>query len=58
MSYGFNVGGGGPIGDHIGFWGGPILGYTTNLVQGPHGKIRMYLRALQSEMQSLEVLLC
>ena len=26
---------GGPTGDYIGFWGGPIKkGYTTNLVQG------------------------
>ena len=24
---------GGPKGDYIGFWGGPIKGYTTNLVQ-------------------------
>ena len=30
----FNLGG--PIGDYLGFWGGPIKGYTTNLVQGSH----------------------
>ena len=34
MSYGLNFGRGGPIGDYIGFWGGPSKGYTTNLVQG------------------------
>ena len=34
MSYGLNLGWSGPIGDYIGFWGGPIKGYTTNLVQG------------------------
>ena len=27
---------GGPIGDYIGFWGGPIKGYTTNLGQGSY----------------------
>ena len=27
MSYGLNLGWGGPIGDYIGFWGGPIKGY-------------------------------
>ena len=32
MSYGLNLGWGGPIGDYKGFWGGPIKGYTTNLV--------------------------
>ena len=36
MSYGLNSGWGEPIGDYIGFWGGPITGYTTNLVQGSH----------------------
>ena len=36
MSYGLNLGWGGPIGDYIGFWGGPIKEYTTNLVQGSH----------------------
>ena len=25
---------GGPIGDYIGFWGGPIKGYTASFVQG------------------------
>ena len=34
MSYGLNLCWEGPIGEHIGFWGGPIKGYTTNLVQG------------------------
>ena len=38
MSYGLNLGGGGPIVDYIGFWGGggPKKGHTTNLVQGSH----------------------
>ena len=31
MGYGLNLGWGGPIGDCIGFCGGPILGYTTDL---------------------------
>ena len=34
MSYGRNLGWGGPIMEYIGFWGGPTRGYTTNLVQG------------------------
>ena len=34
MSYGLNLGWGGPIGNYIGFWGGPIEGCTTSLVQG------------------------
>ena len=34
MSYG--LGWGGPIGDYIRFWGGPINGVTTNLVQSSH----------------------
>ena len=37
MSYGLNSGWGGRIGEHIGCWGGPIKGYTTNLVQDSHG---------------------
>ena len=36
MSYGLNLGWGGPIGDYIGFWGGPIKRYTTKLVQGSY----------------------
>ena len=36
MSYGLNLGWGGIIGDYIRFWGGPIKGYTTNLVQGSY----------------------
>ena len=28
---------GGPIGEHRGFWGGPVKAYTTNLVQGSYG---------------------
>ena len=36
MSYGLNLGWGGPIGDYVGFWGRPIKGYTTNLVQGSY----------------------
>ena len=36
MSYGLNLGWGGPIGDYIEFWGGPIKGDTTNLVQGSY----------------------
>ena len=31
---------GGPIGDYIGFWRGPIKGYTTNLIQYSHGEGR------------------
>ena len=34
VSYGINLGWGGPTGDYIGFWAGPSKGYTTNLVQG------------------------
>ena len=34
MSYELNLGWGEPIADVKGFWGGPIKGYTTNLVQG------------------------
>ena len=30
MSYGLNLGWAGPIGDYIGFWGGPIKGYIKN----------------------------
>ena len=30
MSYGLNLGWGGPIGDYIEFWGGPIKGDITN----------------------------
>ena len=36
MSYGLNLGWGGPIMEYIGFWGGPTRGYTTNLVQGSY----------------------
>ena len=36
MRYGQNLGWGGPIGEYIGFWGGPIKGNTTNLVQGSY----------------------
>ena len=36
MSYGLNLGWGGPIGDYIGFWGGPIQGHTTNFVQSSY----------------------
>ena len=32
MSYGLNLGWGGPLGDYIGFFGGPIKGYTTGLI--------------------------
>ena len=28
---------GGPIGEYIGFWGGPIKEYTRTLVQGSSG---------------------
>ena len=28
--------GGGPVGEYIGFWGGPIKGYVTILVQGSY----------------------
>ena len=31
---GLNLGWGEPIGDYVGFWGGPIKRYTTHLVQG------------------------
>ena len=34
MSYGLNLGWGGPIGDYIGFWKGPIKGCTTNFSPG------------------------
>ena len=34
MSYGLNLGWGGPLGDYTGFWEGPIEGYYK-LVQGP-----------------------
>ena len=37
MSNELNLGWGGPIRDDIGFWGGAIKGYATNLVQGSHG---------------------
>ena len=33
MNYGLNLGWE-PIGDYVGFWGRPIKGDTTNLVQG------------------------
>ena len=36
MSYGLNLGWGGSIGGCIGFWGGPIKGNITNLVQGSY----------------------
>ena len=44
MSYGLNFGWegpigfrlGGPIGQYMGFWGGPIKAYITNLVQGSY----------------------
>ena len=36
MSYGLNLGWGGPIGDYIGSWLGPIKGYPTNLIQGSY----------------------
>ena len=42
MSYGLKLGWGGLIGDYIGFWGGPIQGYATNLVQGSHGSIMFH----------------
>ena len=29
LSYGLNLGWGGPIGEYIRFWWGPIKGYTT-----------------------------
>ena len=32
-----------PLGDHIGFWGGPAKGYTTNLVHGSYGYDRFSL---------------
>ena len=34
---------GGPIGDFIGFWGGPITGYSTNLVQGSYSALWGFL---------------
>ena len=36
MSYELDLGWGGSIGDYVGFWGGAIKGYTTNLVQGSY----------------------
>ena len=35
------------MGDYIGFWGGPLKGYTTNLVQGSYGppQIKVLIRA-------------
>ena len=36
MSYALNLGWGGPIGDDIGFWGGPVKGYTVNSVWGSY----------------------
>ena len=36
MSYGLNLGWRSPIRDYIGFLGGPLKGYTTNLVQGSY----------------------
>ena len=36
MSYGLNLGLGGPIWDYIGFWGDSLKGYTANLVQGSY----------------------
>ena len=38
MSYGLNLGWGGPIGDYIGFRGGPIKGCTTNFIQVSYAK--------------------
>ena len=38
MSYGLNLGWGGPIGDYIAFWGGPMKVYATNLVPGSYGE--------------------
>ena len=35
MSYGLNLGWGGPRKGTIGFWGGPIKGYTTTLNPKP-----------------------
>ena len=36
LGYGLNLGWRGPIIDYIGFWRGPMKGYTTNLVQGSY----------------------
>ena len=56
MSYGLNVGWGGPIEDYIGFWGGgPIKGYTTNLVQGSYTYTRP-IYASVSLLHSIAVL--
>ena len=34
VSYGLNSGWEGLVGDYIGFWGEPMKGYATTLVQG------------------------
>ena len=45
MSYGRNLGWGRPTEDYIGFWGGPMKGYITNLVQGSSDfEARFHLR--------------
>ena len=38
--YGLNFGWGGPIGDYIGCWCGPIKGNTISLVQGSYRAAR------------------
>ena len=43
LSYGLNLGWGGPIRDYIGFWGGPMKGYSTNLVQGSFRALGFHL---------------
>ena len=40
-SHGLNLGCGGPIWGCIGFWGGPMKGHTTNLVQGSYDSLAM-----------------
>ena len=46
MSCGLTLGCGGPIGDYIGLCGGPMKGYTANLVQGSHGTAADRLRGM------------
>ena len=52
MSYGLDLDWGGPIGDYIGVLGGPIKGYTTNVVQGRQDERSISLLLQTEHLQS------
>ena len=45
MSYGLDLGWGGPIGDYVVFWGRPIEGSTTNIVQGSYNVAVAFMKS-------------